>query len=374
MGWPELFAWLKGDFDSVRMEPLDGGLTSVRSIGAPEEEHKFLKESAAVLPIPKWFLMKVHGPDALDYLHRRLSRSIKTLPENSGAHALQLGGDGRLQCDLLAYRSGGAAWILAYRRNLQEAYNLTEKYILMDKVEIDRQWEMEGTISLAGPKADEIVSRLVGVNSPPAPWAMIPQATIAGAPCRLFRDDRFKIPFYHVVAPLDQLEGVARSLAEASRAEGGGLAGKEAWDFVRIEQGIAMFGIDIDATTIPLEADLWDAIDFDKGCFPGQEVMARIRNLGHPARQLVRLEIEAEIKLGAKAAIYVGDQEVGAVTSARAMAGRTLALGFVEWAAREADAGEVIAAEGRAPARIKRLDGNMMASLAADSAGKGAKP
>ena len=146
---------------------------------------------------------------------------------------------------------------------------------------------------------------------------------------------------------------------EAVTEAGGGLAGGEASEFFRIGQGVTRFGKDTNESTLPLDAGIFEAIDFDKGCFPGQEVLAKIHNLGHPARRLVRFEIEGEVDIEGGAAITIeGDAKAGSITSAQALRGsnRTLALGYVKWKYRESGEASITSAEGRRSARVRLIE------------------
>src|SRR5207245_3582017 len=104
----------------------------------------------------------------------------------------------------------------------------------------------------------------------------------------------------------------------------------EALEVLRIEAAVPKWGVDMDETTIPNEAGLEArAISYDKGCYIGQETIARIKTYGHVNRQLVQLAAPGEVLPGAK--LSAGGGEVGQVTSvARSnRLGKVLALGYV---------------------------------------------
>jgi tRNA-modifying protein YgfZ len=100
----------------------------------------------------------------------------------------------------------------------------------------------------------------------------------------------------------------------------------EAW---RISSGIPKFGVDALEDDLPQECGLASAVSFEKGCFLGQEAVARVRNLGHPRRQLLKLESEDAVAAGEP--ILEGEREVGEVTSAARVDGRTVMLARVRW-------------------------------------------
>ena len=138
------------------------------------------------------------------------------------------------------------------------------------------------------------------------------------------------------------IAAVSGALARGSVDVGGGPAGRLALEFFRIDQGVGQFGLDTDERTLPLDAGLTDALDLDKGCFPGQEVLARINNLGHPAHSPARFECVGAIEIE-QGATVVGSvdgktEEIGRVTSVASIPGldRTVALGNLKWSHRDA--------------------------------------
>jgi folate-binding protein YgfZ len=121
------------------------------------------------------------------------------------------------------------------------------------------------------------------------------------------------------------------------RFAGSGLVGvgPAAVETVRIRRGIARFPVDLDEDSLPAETDLERSIDFTKGCFLGQESVAKVRNLGHPAR--VVLALRSADLAGAGEPVLDGGDEVGLVTSAAPIPGGSAVLARVRWAARGSD-------------------------------------
>jgi folate-binding protein YgfZ len=105
-----------------------------------------------------------------------------------------------------------------------------------------------------------------------------------------------------------------------------------ALEVLRIEAGVPLWGVDMDENTIPIEAGLEKrAINYDKGCYIGQETIARIKTYGHVNRQLVQLSVNRDQLPVRGAKILAGEREIGHVTSAAHSArfGKPLALGYV---------------------------------------------
>lgn len=108
----------------------------------------------------------------------------------------------------------------------------------------------------------------------------------------------------------------------------------EAW---RIAAGIPRLGVDVFADDLPQEGGLTDEVAFDKGCYLGQEAVAKVQNLGHPRRLLMPLEAQGHVVAGDRIALDGMLEESGEVTSAVTLGGRTVLLARVAWEAREAE-------------------------------------
>jgi folate-binding protein YgfZ len=229
----------------------------------------------------------------------------------------------------------------------------------MEEARVDAPVDRETSVALAGPAAPLLVAGLIG-ESAVAPWIARERVLVRDCPCRLYGDARRGASLFHVTMESDDRDSVVEELLDRCRARGGGRAGAAAWDFHRIESGLTRHGIDTDAETVPLDAALNGAVDFKKGCFPGQETLAKIRNLGHPARVLVRLNVEGDVEIERGAAILGEDTEepIGEATSSRSIPslGRTAALGFLKWRFRDVARAKIVTREGDpAQAELERV-------------------
>ena len=325
-------------------------------------QYRALRESVGLRVTPAWAPILVEGEDALSYLHRRLTRSIKNLELGRGLHALQLEGDGRMQAEFLVYRGQDSFLLLTPLAEVETAWEPLEKFTLMDDVQVTRMWEGESVLGLAGPAAAALLSETIDQRGAAEvlardAWHGLMTVTIAGFPARVFGDGRWGVPYFHVCVPGMALQPAAQALHEAAMRAGGLAVGEGAIELLRIEAGVMLHGVDTNARTIPLDAGLYGAIDFDKGCYPGQEFMARINNLGHPARVPVRLMLHGEHPLEPGSAIWVEGAESGSVSSSACISGldRTAALGYFKWDAQGAERATVQTAQGAIQADVVKI-------------------
>lgn len=319
--------------------PHDQNVTaSLRVTASPAEQLRYFHETVAFVSEAPWTRISGLGRDVADYLHRRLTQSVKKIADGGSAHGLLLDGAGFMQADLFIHRAGGRIDLIAPRESARAASELLEKYTLMDDATFTLHEEEKISV-LAGPLAERVLEKLE------------PDGGI------IIANAKSVVPFFFIAA-------AGSEIALECRNAGGGVADEAALDFFRIEQGIPLFGHDTTTSTIPLDAGLYDAIDFDKGCFSGQEVLARINNLGHPARRLAGFEIEGEHEIEPGADVFAAGENVeteesnaGRITSARTLAGagRTVALGYLQWKFRDVESGLIPTAFGPLRARITPL-------------------
>jgi folate-binding protein YgfZ len=189
-----------------------------------------------------------------------------------------------------------------------------------------------------------------------APYVLSSDVELGASPLRAF-----SVPSARAILPWISQgwrpgihdDGVDLLVAEDDRTEtrerfaGSGFVavGPGAVETVRIRRGIPRFPVDLDEDSLPAEADLEQAIDFTKGCFLGQESVAKVRNLGHPAR--VVLALRSTQRAGAGERVLAGGDEVGLVTSAAPIAGGSAVLARVRWGAGRSDLRTVAGTELR---------------------------
>jgi aminomethyltransferase len=146
----------------------------------------------------------------------------------------------------------------------------------------------------------------------------------------LHRTDPINGDGFFVMCQMPHKEAVWQRLLQAGLV----LADEAAFDFLRIEAGLPRFGHELTPEYIPLEANLWDDISFSKGCYIGQEIIARMDSRGKLAKQLTKLQPAAEVESGAD--ILANGRKAGTLTSVAAGPHGFAALGFVKTAVLEA--------------------------------------
>lgn len=302
--------------------------------GDPEAEYRAARSAVAFLDATFLTVVSASGRDHLEYLNRRLSQRVIELPVGARVRANQLNGEGRMEADLELLRTTEEETLLLAPPGVAGDYLqfVCDKYVFSEQATFVDATEAWAALALVGPKASQALASL-GIAVPADAPQSVAACTVEGVAGWLLRSD-FLPGAIVVLVP----RGEAGKVGAALLAAAGGISlGFLAFDTLRVEAFTPWWGIDLDNRSIPLEADLSAAIHTNKGCYPGQETIAKIMNLGHPARKLVRLEFEGGDPPASGTALLVEGREIGRVTSGTysPQSSRAVALAMVRWPQRE---------------------------------------
>jgi folate-binding protein YgfZ len=252
-----------------------------------------------------WRKVGVGGADAIEWLDDLLTADLSGLGPNRAARALLLSPTGRIRADVTVAVTGGLVLLIQEPIQPDPIDRLLSPYVLSSDVDLhDRT-------------ADLCLFALPDWPSPPdAPGAAFTTPSCLG-------------PGFDLTASIEDHARLTASLSKAfTPATEPDI---HAW---RVERGIARFGIDALPEDLPQEGGLIEAVAFDKGCYLGQEAVAKVRNLGHPRRLLLHLTCEGPVAEGDP--VLVGEEKAGVITSAAAAPNGSVVLARVGWDQREA--------------------------------------
>src|SRR5213594_2249056 len=233
----------------------------------PAAEYAALREGAAVVDLGFRTLVRATGADRATFLQGMLTNDVASLVPGTGCAALLLTIQGRVTADVRV-----AALVEAL-----------ENLIIADDVELGEPGEPLAPIGVEGPGA----ARLVPDGARLAPYAHA-VVTLAGVAVRAQRASEVRGPGFVLHVPAARAAAVWDALAAA----GARPCGMEALESRRVEVGVPRIGVDMDGATLALEVPVEDAISATKGCYLGQEVVARGTARGHVNRRLVGLRLE----------------------------------------------------------------------------------
>jgi tRNA-modifying protein YgfZ len=292
-----------------------------------DAQYRVLQEGAGVLERPERRRIAVTGADAADYLEGQLTNEVEGLAPGEGCYAALLDRKGRMQGDIRLLRLAGDAFELETEA---EAGNAIIRHLSMYKigreVEVEDISERATTLSVIGPAAREVTG--VGPLSPE--HAHGTHAT-AGVEARAVATDLgidLIVPADGAAAVADELEGAGAERVTEAAAE-----------IVRVESGRPRFGAEMTTATIPEEAGINErAVSFTKGCYIGQETVARLHYKGRPNRHLRGLRLSGAVDAGDP--VRLDDRELGVIgTSVLSPAHGHIALAILR---REAEPGATV--------------------------------
>jgi len=259
---------------AVAAEAPDAGVAA--HYGDPLREQRWIVEGRASVDLSHRPVLRVSGADRLGWLHSLTSQHLEHLEPGVPTEALVLSPHGHVEHALSLVDDGAATWVHVEPGTAEALLGYLDSMRFWAAVEVE--------------------------DLSPAYAVALAPAAVPGAPSRatLFGVESF----------------VARDQLGAVLA--GDLAGVEALEALRVAAGIPRLGLETDHRTIPHEVGwLGSAVHLDKGCYRGQETVARVHNLGRPPRRLVLLHLDgSDSELpGHGDPVMAGDRQVGTVTS-----------------------------------------------------------
>lgn len=314
------------------------------AIETSAEEYRALRKGCGVLDRSERGKLALTGPDAVEFLNGQVTNELSDLAPGEGRYAAFLTHKGKMLGDLrvlaFAGEDGHLKLLLDTERStLQALFDMIRRFKVGYRVELHKRTLERGLISLIGPRAAEVAG-----SDPGSAEHAHAIAEIDGHRALAIRTD--------VGIDLLCIAEETGALIAALKARGAAPVGEAAAEVRRVELGRPRYGVDIDETTIPQEAGLNDrAVSFTKGCYVGQETVARLFYKGKPNRHLRGLTLSAPAETGAE--LHLGEKLVGrlgsVVDSPRL---GPIALALVR---REAEPGATLTVAGGASAEVLEL-------------------
>ncbi len=311
------------------------GMEVVNDYGDYLAEHSALRHAAGVIDLSFRGRLVLTGADRVRLLNGQVTNDVKSLPVGQGCYAALITNKGRMQSDLNIYILPEEI-LLDFEPGLSSALlERFNKFIIADDVEVLDVASEYGLLSVQGPKAQAVIES-AELNLPVPANEFQSQSVIHEGLGEIYcmNQSRIGLTGFDLFVPTSALAEVAKALTRAAVQSGGRLCGWQALEAARIEAAIPRFGAEMDQTNLPPETGIESrAISYSKGCYIGQEIIARIRTYGQVARSLRGFTLKNDLKeLPAKGdKIYLGNKEVGYLCSAlRSPAlNANIALGYV---------------------------------------------
>ena len=288
---------------------VEGGAIAAH-YGDPLREQRLLAEGAGLVDRGDRDVLVVPGADRLSWLHSITSQHLDRLADSTGSEALVLSPNGHVEHHLVLAELAGTTWADVEPGTGASLLAFLERMRFMLRVEpqlVTAQWAV---LSIVGPKGSDVLAA-AGLPVPAEPYEVQPldRGFVRRMPA--IGDGA---PVVDLLVPREELGAIADRLLGAGAAP----AGFSAYEALRVEARRPRFGVDSDHRTIPNELEwLTTAVHLEKGCYRGQETVARVHNLGRPPRRLVLLHLDgvSEVLAEPGTPVLAGTREVGRVGS-----------------------------------------------------------
>lgn len=300
--------------------------------------------------------LRVMGKDALDLLNRLSTNDLMGLVPGSGGATILTTNKGRIIDRLVVLHMNDSVLLLTSPRTRTEVARWIDTYTFLEDARVEDATEGTAVLSVSGPNSALRLDTLMGGNLEGLPLYHWRALSVAGMPVTAVHTDPVGLPGYDLIASTEH----APRLWEHLRDSGIPPVGHAALEMVRVERGVPLQGRELTQEFNPLEAEQWDAVSFAKGCYVGQEVVARLSTYDKVQKHLVLLKVDGRGAVPPGAVVQADGQRVGSVTSAACPPRRhkTLALAYLHRShARPGVAVEVVVDGAYRPARAARLPG-----------------
>ncbi|MGB8700939.1 MAG: folate-binding protein [Thermosynechococcaceae cyanobacterium] len=271
-----------------------------------------------------WGRLRVFDRDRLSFLHNQSSNDFKGLLPGQGCEAVILTSTARTLDLVSAYVNAEDVLLLTSPNQASALLAWFDRYIFFgDKVQLADLTDTTVCFSLIGPQSAEVLATL-GITDLPQDLNHHGMGAIAGVSVQIAVGSGLSLPGYTLIA--DRTAGV--SLWQALAATGAIPLSQTDWEQLRILEGRPMPGSELTEDYNPLEAGLWHTVSLNKGCYIGQETIARLNTYNGVKQQLWGIALEGESQVGEL--IYGDAQKIGVLTSIVRVSQGSFGLGYIK--------------------------------------------
>jgi folate-binding protein YgfZ len=264
-----------------------------------DAQYRQLREECGLVDRSERGKLLVKGAEAAEYLQGQLTNDVERLGVGEGCYAALLDRKGHMQADMRVLKlTEDEIWIDTEGVTLEVVRRHLETYKIGRDVEVEDVTAERAILSLIGPRSAEIV------GTAGAPEHSCEKTTVHRIDCTLVGTGLG----LDLIVDTEHVTPLRTTLLAMGTDE----VSPEAAEILRIEAGTPRFGAEMDSSTMPAEAGIVEAaVDFEKGCYIGQETVARLHYKGRPNRHLRGLRLSAPAPAGTP--LRLGDREVGRI-------------------------------------------------------------
>jgi len=280
------------------------------SFGNDAAARQAARQGVALVDLSHWGLLKISDEDRLRFLHNQSTNDFQKLKPGQGCDTVFVTSTARTIDLVTAYVTEEAVLLLVSPNRRQQLLEWLDRYIFpMDRVELADISKDSAIFSLIGPESDTLLTKLGVQLAIGEAYASHQHLTLNNIDVRIARGSGLALPGYTLILPASDAAKLWQTLTTANATP----MGDRVWQQLRIEQGRPLPNYELTEDYNPLEAGLWSTISFDKGCYIGQETIARLNTYKGVKQQLWGVRLPVPVEPGT--VITVDGEKVGKLTS-----------------------------------------------------------
>ena len=339
------------------------------TFGQLEAEYAAIRKGAGVMDCPHRGTILITGSDRREFLNRMLTQELKDLAPGMAKATFWLNRKGRIESDLVLVELGDRLVVSVDITQVSQTIKTLSEYIIVEDVQLEDASEQFHHIAVHGPDASAVIAQVAGRSELDLDELHTTTVKIGDSDVVIARSDQTGECGLHLITPISSVEAVWDALLAAEQGDNESSRrvrpiGWYAYNTARIEAGTPLFNVDFAADTLPHETGvLHDRVSFTKGCYLGQEIVARIESLGQPKQQLVGLRMQSDLLPVAGAQVFAQEgqgalgPQIGLVTSSTIspmLGADCIAFAMLKTAYTTPDTIVTVAAEGQqASAKVR---------------------
>ncbi|NER52304.1 MAG: folate-binding protein YgfZ [Symploca sp. SIO1A3] len=268
------------------------------------------REGVALADLSHWGLLKISGEDRLRYLHNQSTNDFQKLQSGQGCDTVFVTSTARTIDLATAYLTEDAVLVLVSPNRQQQMMEWLDRFIFpMDKVELTDISSENAIFSLIGPESDTLLAKLGVESSSSTAYASHQELMLGERKARVAIGSGLALPGYTLIVPMAEAQKLGDTLTQAGAIP----IENQTWEQLRIEQGRPAPDFELTEDYNPLEAGLWQTISFEKGCYIGQETIARLNTYQGVKQRLWGIRLDAPAEPGT--VVTLNGDKVGKLTS-----------------------------------------------------------
>jgi folate-binding protein YgfZ len=306
-------------------------MTQTAKLTTPETALRAARETAVLAHRPAPGVLRVSGEDALDLINRLSTNEVEEMPVGSGLSTVLTTNKGRV-VDLLTILYLSEHWLLLTSPGTQQkVIDWIEEFTFGEEIEVEDVTAETAVLTIVGPRAPDIMHTLTQADFSAMPTHNSVQTTISATEVLVSKADPALGDTFTLLVPIASAPAIHAEILAAGEVFGMREMDADSYEAFRIAAGVPAHGPEFGEEVNPLEAGLWDAVSFTKGCYVGQEVVARLNTYEKVKRYLAMLSLQDGPIPDAGTALTVDGKDAGKLTSVSPIliSGRRPAIGYV---------------------------------------------